>query len=245
MRARGVSVFSITDHDSLGAYEAAMDALTPGMTLVVGLEINTTYHGNEVHILGYGLPLDNVRLNAMIEENRSARVRRMTRMVERLRAAGYELTMEDVHAQAVPGASLGRPHVAKALMKAGFARTIEEAFNAFLRQDRPGYVPSLHITPQHAVEEIVAAGGVAVLAHPGRLKTYDVIDEMVEIGIAGLEVFYPRHEPGQIAFFREKAAEYGLVMTAGADFHDPRYNRHGVGMEIDKEDIHPFMDLVL
>jgi predicted metal-dependent phosphoesterase TrpH len=245
MRTRGVRAFSITDHDSLKAYHGLDAEIAPGTTLVVGLEINTTYRGNEVHILGYGLPLDDVRLNAVVEDNRLARDLRVTRITEKLRGAGYDVAIEDVRAQATPGAPLGRPHVAKALMKAGFARDVDDAFNTFLRKDRPGYVPSLHITPQRAVEAIVSAGGVAVLAHPGRLKDYEVIDELVEAGIAGLEVFYPRHDPGQIAFFREKACEYGLVMTAGADFHDPRYNVHGVGMEVDEEDIRPFLDLVL
>jgi hypothetical protein len=245
MRARGVRAFSITDHDSLKAYDALEGAIAPGTTLVVGLEINTTYRGNEVHILGYGLPLDDARLNAVVEENRLARERRVTTMAEKLRGAGYDITIEDVRAQATPGAPLGRPHVAKALIKAGIARGVDDAFNTFLRKDKPGYVPSLHITPQRAIDAIVAAGGVAVLAHPGRLKDYDVIDELVEAGIAGLEVFYPRHESGQIAFFREKAREYGLVMTAGADFHDPRYNVRGVGMDVDEEDIRSFLDLVL
>jgi predicted metal-dependent phosphoesterase TrpH len=245
MRTRGVRAFSITDHDSLQAYAALGEENLSGMELIVGLEINTTYQGGEVHILGYGLPTAHPRLGALLQENRQAREQRVLRMVEQLRGAGYDITPEDVRSQAIPGAALGRPHVAKALIKSGFARTVDDAFSAFLRCGRPGYVPSLHITPQRAVAEIVAVGGAAVLAHPGRLKKYDLIDELVEAGIVGLEVFYPRHEPGQVAFFREKAREYGLVMTAGADFHDPRYNLHGVGMEVDEEDIRPFMELVL
>jgi predicted metal-dependent phosphoesterase TrpH len=245
MRARGVSAFSVTDHDSLGAYAALDGEIAAGTHLVVGIEINTTYQGNEVHVLGYGLPLNDPAFNAVIEENRQARDVRARQMVERLRSGGHEITFEDVLAQATPGAPLGRPHVAKALIKAGIASGVSDAFESFLAPKRLGYVPSLYITPQRAVDVIARAGGVSALAHPGRLKDLSLIDELAEAGMVGLEVFYPRHEPAQVALFREKAREHGLVMTAGADFHDPRYNLHGVGMEVDEADIRPFLDLVV
>ncbi|HTV72519.1 MAG TPA: PHP domain-containing protein [Candidatus Acidoferrales bacterium] len=245
MRERGVSVFSVTDHDSLGAYPWLRDAIAPGSRLVVGIEINTTYEGNEVHVLGYGLPLDDPAFNAVIEENRQARDVRARKMVDRLRSGGYPITFEDVLEQAIPGAPLGRPHVAKALIKAGIATSVADAFESFLAPQRLGYVPSLYITPHRAVEVISRAGGVSALAHPGRLKDLKLIDELAEAGMVGLEVFYPRHDPAQVALFRTKARDHGLVMTAGADFHDPRYNLHGVGMDVDEADIRPFLDLVL
>lgn len=245
MRARGVCAFSITDHDSLKAYAAFDRADMPGARVIVGIEINTTYRESEVHVLGYGIPLDDPAFNALVEENCLARERRALRMVEQLSRAGCDIKLEDVRARARPGSPLGRPHVAKALVAAGRARGVEEAFSAFLRPGKPGYVPSLHVTPQRAIEAIAAAGGVPVLAHPGRLKDYALIDELAAMGLVGLEVFYPRHQPAQVAYFREKAREYGLVMTAGADFHDPRYNAHGVGMEVEEGDIRAFLELVM
>ena len=152
--------------------------------------------------------------------------------------------MDDVHAEAREGASLGRPHVGKALIRRGIAPNIETAFRAFLRRGCPGYVPSTHITPHEAIEVIVKSGGIPVLAHPGRLKDYAVIGDLVEHGLRGLEVFYPTHEPMQTQYFRDQAKRYGLVMTAGSDFHDIRYHKRGVGAEVDAQDIRPFLDLV-
>jgi predicted metal-dependent phosphoesterase TrpH len=245
MRRRGVAIYSITDHDTLAAYGAA-DFAGQGdgaPRLVVGIEINTTYRGSEVHILGYGLPLDARELDDALATNRRARVERVAKIVERLNAFGIDLPLADVHAES-NGSSIGRPHVAMALVRAGHTPTIDAAFRNLLGRDRPAYVPSVHLTPQRAIEIVVRAGGVPVLAHPGRLRDYDLIDELAGAGILGLEVFYPAHSPAQIALFRSRARDLGLVMTAGSDFHDARYNARGVGVEVDQDDIAPFLELV-
>lgn len=242
MHRRGVRFFSVTDHDSIKAY--GQFEAPPHVRTVSGIEINTTYNDGEVHVLGYRLPLGESPLTRVLEDNRTARRVRVGRIVDQLREAGYGITMDDVHAEALAGASLGRPHVGKALIRLGIAPDIETAFRSFLKRGTPGYVPSTHITPQQAVEVILAAGGIPVLAHPGRLKDYNVVDELVECGLRGLEVFYPTHEPMQIQYFRDKARKFGLVMTGGSDFHDIRYHKRGVGIEVDEEDIRPFLDLV-
>lgn len=242
MRQRGVRIFSVTDHDSINAYgrfEAPAHVRT-----VSGIEINTTYRDGEVHVLGYRLPLGPSPLTRVLEDNRLARRNRVGRIVDQLREAGYEITMDDVHAEAHKGASLGRPHVGKALIRLGIAPNIETAFRSFLKRGTPGYVPSTHITPQQAIAVILESGGVPVLAHPGRLKDYGVIDELVECGLQGLEVFYPTHEPMQIQYFRDQARRFDLVMTGGSDFHDIRYHKRGVGIEVSEEDIEPFLNLV-
>jgi 3',5'-nucleoside bisphosphate phosphatase len=242
MRERGVRVFSITDHDSIKAY--GQFEVPAYMRVVSGIEINTTYRDGEVHILGYRLPLGESPLTRVLEDNRSARRTRVGRIVDQLRGAGYRITMDDVHAEALEGASLGRPHVGKALIRLGIAPDIETAFRSYLRRGAPGYVPSTHITPHRAIEVVLASGGVPVLAHPGRLKDYSIIDELVECGLQGLEVFYPTHEPMQIQYFRDQARRLGLVMTGGSDFHDIRYHKRGVGMEVEEADIRPFLDAV-
>ena len=239
----GVRIFSITDHDTLAAYGAF--SAPQYVNVVTGIEINTTYDDGEVHILGYRLPLDDSRLMRVIEENRTARRTRIARIVEQLRGAGHDISLDQVHAEANERASLGRPHVGKALVRRGIASDIEHAFRGFLRRGTPGYVPSTHITPHQAIEVIVAAGGVPVLAHPGRLRDYAIIGELVEHGLAGLEVFYPTHEPMQLQYFRDQAKRFALVMTAGSDFHDIRYHKRGVGTEVDAPDIQPFLNLVL
>jgi predicted metal-dependent phosphoesterase TrpH len=241
MRKRGVGIFSITDHDTLRAYE---NLDVSDARLIPGIEINTTWRGNEVHVLGYGLPLGPSPLVATLEKNRAARVERMGRMVRQLNGTGYPITEQSVLVEAGNGHAIGRPHVAKALVRAGLVSDVDTAFRTLLGAGGPGYVPSLHITPAQAVDVIRRSGGVPVLAHPGRLKDESIIDDLSEQGLVGLEVFYSTHSPGQISHYRNLAGRLGLVMTAGSDFHDPRWNVRGVGMDVDEDDLRPFLELV-
>ncbi len=243
MERRGVTIFSITDHDSIRAY----DELPPVRAKVVtGIEINTTYRGNDVHVLGYGFdPAAASPIVATLESNRVARRERIAEMVRRLVAGGYAITPAMVATEADGAEALGRPHVAKALVRAGLVRDMETVFATVLGRGGIGYVPSAHITPQQAIEAIRSSGGVPVLAHPGRLRDDTIVDALAENdGLAGLEVFYPSHTTPQVAFFREKARRYGLVMTAGSDFHDARWKSATVGVEVERDDITPFLELV-
>jgi hypothetical protein len=244
MRKRGVTLLSITDHDTLRAYDDPAVRDFTAAPLITGIEINTTWRGGDVHVLGYGFALGPSRLADALERNRGHRRERMEEMVRRLCAAGYPITVEAVLAESGGGHALGRPHVAKALIKAGLIPDIDTAFRKLLAPGGAGYLPSLHITPLEAIALIRESGGVPVLAHPGRLTDEAIVDDLVEAGLAGIEVFYPSHAPAQVAHFRARAAHYGLVMTAGSDFHDPRYNPRGVGMDVDEDDLRPFLDLV-
>jgi predicted metal-dependent phosphoesterase TrpH len=241
MGQRKVEIFSISDHDSLAAYGAFEPAL--GAHVVTGIEINTTWQDNEVHVLGYRLPLADQAFNALVERNRNARRIRIGRVVDKLRGAGYGITMADVEREAGSDAALGRPHVGKALIRMGAFNDIDVVFRTLLTRGKPGYVASTHIQPLEAIDAIHAAGGVAVLAHPGRLRTPALIDELAE-RLDGLEVFYPKHDAEDVAHFRQLAQRYGLAMTAGSDFHDIRYHTRGVGMEVQPEDMKAFLDLV-
>ena len=241
MRARGVSWFSITDHDTTRAYER-VDA--PGQHVITGIEINTTWQGSDVHILGYRIPTGPSALAGIIERNRSFRRGRVDTMLDGLNRAGYPLTVEQVLAESGGGHALGRPHVAKALVRAGMVRDVQAAFDELLSRGKAGYAPSHHITPREAIEVVRSSGGVPVLAHPGRLKDEAILDDLAQQGLAGLEVFYPTHSAQQTSHYRAKAAQYGLVMTAGSDFHDERWNTRGVGVDVDEADVRPFLDLV-
>jgi 3',5'-nucleoside bisphosphate phosphatase len=242
MGERGVEVFSISDHDTLGAYGAFEPPA--GARVITGIEINTTWRKNEVHVLGYGVPLGPSPINELLEYNQEQRRLRAVTMVERLREAGYPLTIEDVIKESGGAHAMGRPHVAKALVRLGIVDSVDGAFREALVPGKPGYVPQIYTTPEHAIETIAAAGGFPVLAHPGRLKDRIIIEELVGHGLRGLEVFYPLHDAQDTREFRETAKRYGLVMTAGMDFHDIRYHTKGVGMEVDEADIAPFLDLV-
>jgi predicted metal-dependent phosphoesterase TrpH len=163
-----------------------------------------------------------------------------------LARAGIDIDMASVRAEAGhEETAIGRPHVARALIRAGYVADIESAFRTLLGTGKPGYVPSSYMLPHEAVRIVARCGGVAVLAHPGRLKDEAIIEELVNAGLAGLEVFYPTHDANQVAHYRKIAARYGLVMSAGSDFHDIRYNPRGVGMDVERADIAPFLDLVI
>jgi predicted metal-dependent phosphoesterase TrpH len=243
MIERGVEAFSISDHDTLAAY--ARFEPPASARVIAGIEINTTWHNNEVHVLGYGMRLDDSAFDALLVRNRASRRARVEKMIEQLREAGYGISMADIEREANGGQALGRPHVGKALIRAGHFSTIDAAFRSLLYGGRAGYVPSTYITPLEAITAIHAAGGLAVLAHPGRIRNQRLIEDLIEMGIDGLEVFYPRHDAEDVARFREICARNHLVMTAGADFHDIRYNTRGVGIEVDARDITPFLETVV
>jgi predicted metal-dependent phosphoesterase TrpH len=215
-----------------------------GARVIPSIEINTTWKQNEVHVLGYGVPLEPSPINELLEYNQEQRRLRAVTMVERLREAGYAITIEDVIREAGDAHSMGRPHVAKALVRLGVVDSVNAAFHEALVPGKPGYVPQLYTTPEHAIEQIAAAGGIPVLAHPGRLKDRAIIDELVGHGLRGLEVFYPLHSPEDTREFRATAKRHNLVMTGGMDFHDIRYHTQGVGIEVDDADIAPFLELV-
>ncbi len=241
MRDRGVSWFSITDHDTTRAYEGLE---TPGQRVITGIEINTTWDGSDVHVLGYRIPTGASPLADILERNRAFRRGRVDTMVRGLNAAGYPITAEQVLAESGGGHAIGRPHVAKALVRHGMIRDVDTAFRELLSRGKPGYAPSHHITPLEAIAVVRDSGGVPVLAHPGRLKDDSIVEELVEGGLAGIEVFYATHTTQQVASYREKASRFGLVMTAGSDFHDERWNARGVGMDVDEDDLRPFLALV-
>jgi 3',5'-nucleoside bisphosphate phosphatase len=242
MGERGVELFSISDHDTLGAYGNFEPPA--GARVITGIEINTTWKQNEVHVLGYCVPLGPSAINELLEYNQEQRRLRAVTMVERLREAGYRITIEDVIKEAGDAHSMGRPHVAKALVRLGVVDSVNAAFSEALVPGKPGYVPQLYTTPEHAIEQITAAGGIPVLAHPGRLKDRGLIEELVGHGLRGLEVYYPLHNDDDTREFRATAKRYGLVMTAGMDFHDIRYHTKGVGMDVDASELTPFLDLV-
>lgn len=241
MRARGVSWFSITDHDTTRAYDT-VDA--PGAHVVTGIEINTTWEGSDVHVLGYRIPTGASPLGEVVERNRAHRRSRIDVMVAGLNGAGYPVTVDQVLAESGGGHALGRPHVAKALVRNGMVRDVQTAFDQLLSRGRAGYAPSHHITPLEAIDVVIASGGVPVLAHPGRLADESIVNDLAERGLAGLEVFYATHTPAQTAHFRALAGRLGLVMTAGSDFHDERWGARTVGVDVDETDVRPFLDLV-
>jgi predicted metal-dependent phosphoesterase TrpH len=220
--ARGIRTMSVTDHDTMaGVPRASAAARTRGMTFIPGIEITSVHGGKDVHVLAYFLPDLSPELTALLAEQRKNRTERAQLIAARLEAAGAPIDVEALMeaGEALGGKSLARPQIAQALIAAGHVATVAEAFERFLHEDGPAYVPHRGASPSDVVALIVAAGGLASLAHPGYTKKDDVIAEMVAAGLGAIEAYHSSHDGPTTSKYLEAAARYGLAVTGGSDFH--------------------------
>lgn len=217
----GLSGIAITDHDTTDGLGVARDYInTNHLTLdfITGVEMNTEVEGNEVHILGYFIDYNNVRLNERLAEIREQRQLRAINMVKKLNDSGVKIGFADVVRQA--GTDLiARPHVARALIEAGYCHDIQDAFAKYIGKGKPAYVSRYKFTPQEAVQLIKQAGGIPVLAHPGLIGNQDLLPGLLETGINGLEIYYPEHSDEQIEKYLQLSREHHLLVTGGSDYH--------------------------
>lgn len=215
----GLEGLAVTDHDTTaGLAEAEEAARRDGIILVPGIELSTLWEDKEVHILGYFIDPGHPRLQDKLADRRQGRYRRAKRILEKLEQLG--LPVEWARVQELAGeASLGRPHIAQAMIERGYVGSITEAFDRYLGEGRPAYVPRSQFTPLEAIDLIRAAHGVPVLAHPGLLVADDLIPVLAAGGLRGLEVYYPEHTIEDTAKYRNLADALGLVATGGSDFH--------------------------
>ena len=219
---KNLTAIAIADHDTIQGVMPAIEAARGSDLLVIpAVEISTEFQRTEVHILGYWIELDNERLHATFRYVREARRRRANEIVGKLRQIGVEITLDDVTAQS-DGVTLGRPHVAQALMEAGYVSGMQEAFDRFLGRDRPAYVKRYKLSPTEAVEAIIEARGCPVIAHPGLGVSDQVIDGLIEEGIEGLEAYHNHHSPSKTRRVIRIADENGLLVTGGTDSHGPK-----------------------
>jgi predicted metal-dependent phosphoesterase TrpH len=219
--SRGVQTLGLTDHDSMeGIAEARRAAAAhSGFALISGVEIGTDIPNAEVHVLGYFLDPDNPELVTTLQRLRDSRRQRGQRMVEKLRALGYDISWDRV--QEIAGDSaVGRPHVAGALVEKGCVADVREAFNGLIGRNDPAYVEREKMIPREAVETVVRVGGVAVLAHPGDLVNLDrLLDDLKEVGLAGMEVYYQDYDEPTIQRLLETARRHKLLALGGSDYH--------------------------
>lgn len=215
----GLPAIAITDHDTIDGVEPARAAATgTGLVVIPAVELSAVCGGRSLHILGYHIDHTSVLLRARLALLRSARLERARRIVDALRADGYDLDPGDVLRPSDEGA-VGRAHIARRLIGQGYARDMGDAFRRFLDDDAPYYVPKPSTLAETAISWIIAAGGVPVLAHPGLSRVDDLIPALVDHGIAGLEAYHASHDPGTAAGYVALAARYGLIVTGGSDFH--------------------------
>jgi predicted metal-dependent phosphoesterase TrpH len=216
----GVEVLSITDHDTLDAY-AHLPAGDLGVELVMGLELSAFHDGSETHILGYFVDPKAPALVSLIERSVEGRLSRARRILERLEAAGVRIPDDKKH-DLFANNRVGRPHIARAMVDAGVVASVKDAFKKWLTPGMPGYERRPDLPDgKETVRAIVAAGGAAVLAHPGNdcLADPRPVDELIGAGLAGLEVYHPRHTRSETESLARFASGRGLVATGGSDYH--------------------------
>lgn len=232
----GLAGIAVTDHDHVGGIDEAREAgRRLGVEVVAGIELSLTHAVGDVHLLGYLFDPEDAVLLARLQELRAARERRAAGIVEKLARLGIAISMEDVAREASgSGRSIGRPHVARVLVSHGHARDIQDAFDKWLGEGRPAFVPKLKLTAREGIHLLRRAGGVASLAHAGLLPAEaraPLVRELAHLGMRAVEVDHPKNDAATRAELRSLASELGLVETGGSDFHGDNKPGQALGCE--------------
>jgi predicted metal-dependent phosphoesterase TrpH len=228
-RAAGLRILSVTDHDTVdSAREVAATAEAEGLTAIPGIEVTAIWNGRDVHVLGYFINPGAPRLRTFLEGQRQQRLDRARAITERLAALDMPIDIDAVLAPAreQPGRAVGRPWIARAMVRAGYVASVQEAFERWLGHGRPAFMPRLGASPADAIRAIGDGGGIASLAHPGLLKQDELIPGMIDAGLAALEAYHSEHDEATIAHYLAMADSYGLAVSGGSDFHGG--GAHGV-----------------
>lgn len=225
----GLSAVSITDHDTIDGYQAAREkAGQLGIELVPGVELSMAYKGEDYHLLGYLFDCENPEFLKKINSFQEERRKRGEKMVEKLNELGIDLSMETV--KDIAGkSSVGRPHLADALVKEEFVHTYEEAFARYLGYHAQAYVPKRFLTPQEGIELIHLIRGVAVLAHPGGGRSQQAIHDFLPLGLDGIEAYHYKHDRETTRHLINLAKKLGLIYTGGSDCHGRRKEKILIG----------------
>jgi predicted metal-dependent phosphoesterase TrpH len=214
------SYISITDHDTFAGYLQARKLLKNyALELIPGVEISTILENTEVHLLAYYFDTENTELNNLLQQVYESRYGRAIEMVQRLKDLDMVLDWNEVLVYAGENKYIGRPHIARALVERGYVKTIREAFDKFLHNESPIYVPKYRVETEYAIQTIRKANGLSILAHPGRLIDDTIVYSCIDMGIDGLEVYYASHLAGQTRLYEQIALENNLIKTGGTDFH--------------------------
>ena len=217
----GLETIALTDHDTIdGVEEATSAGAKLGIRVVPGCEFSVGVSWGEMHLLGYFLPADNADLAEFLEDQRDMRLRRARRMVDRLRRLGQKVTLDDVLAEAMHGA-VGRPHVARALVRRGEVGSVNQAFLKYLRSGRPAFVPKELPSIEEVTGIIRQLGGVSSAAHLASRATPAVLAELRERGLDAVEARHPSHDEVRSQRIEKWADAAGLLKTGGTDWHGP------------------------
>lgn len=227
----GLQAIAITDHDTVDGYvEAARMVDARVMEVVPGVELSSNHKGSDIHILGYYIDHQNPEFVKKILKFRQYRYERGESMVARLNELGLNLSMDTV--KTIAGdSSLGRPHVADALLREEFVQTYDEAFARYLGYHAPAYVPKRVLTSPQAIDLIHLIRGVAVLAHPGTLRHDEFIPDLIEMGLDGIEAYHSQHNRNDVTRYKNLAKKSGIIYTGGSDCHGPRKGKSLIGTQ--------------
>ncbi len=231
--AAGLDILALTDHDTVGGIEEAAEHLPPGFTLVPGMELSCAHEGSSVHLLSYLFDPDEPVLQGELRRIRSDRASRAEEMVTKLQEHGVEVTWERVLEIAGAGRdeyadanTIGRSHLARAIVDAGAAKDVQDAFDRWIGSGGLAYASRYALDPVRAVELVRAAGGVCSLAHPGRAEgswnasvPLELVERMVDAGLGGIEADHPSHNGKQARYWRGVAGDLGVVVTGSSDDH--------------------------
>ncbi len=223
----GLEVVALTDHDNVLSYDVAQKYLNENpdkkLTVLRGIEVNTMYNEEEVHILGYFMDVENSDFKELIDFQQKARVAQAEEIIALLnKKEGINIKFEDIKVQVAEGGSIGRPHIAKAISNVGGTNSVMDAYEKYINDASPVYVQRKTVTPHDAVEVIYDAGGIPVIAHPYNLEDPEgLIKSLMNCGLRGIEAYHRRHTPAIVEYFSSMAEELGLIVTGGSDFHTP------------------------
>ncbi len=218
---RGLKAIAITDHDTVAGIKPALEAAKkyPELTVISGIELSTHAPGSELHLLGYFIDHHNPELVSVLKNMYSDRQIRARAMVEKLNDLGINLGWQQV-CHIAGDSNVGRPHIALALMEAGYIKSFDEAFELYLAQGKPGYVERFKITPAEAVELVLKSGGLPVMAHPLTVADYPVVAaELSTAGLEGLEVYYKDFTLEERRDLFVLSQKLNLIATGGSDYH--------------------------
>lgn len=223
----GLAAVAITDHDTVsGVAEAVAAGKRYGVQVVPGVEVSTAHGGQDIHVLGYGLNIEDETLLARLKELRETRDRRNDLILAKLSELGMPLTMEEVKAETATlkrkDDTIGRPHIAAAMQRRGYVETVQEAFDRYLAKGGAAYANVPRIAPETAIAWIREAGGAPVLAHPGLYGDDELVERLAGLGLAGIEAYHADHDPDEERKYSAFAERFGLLVTAGSDFHGYR-----------------------
>lgn len=223
-KAAGLTVMAVTDHDTVaGVEEGVKSAKKAGIICLSGIEFST-YLKEEVHVLGYNVPYQDMQFLDEVAKLQNLRRKRVLRVVEKLRHHGVKIEVGDE----LDSPSAGRSHVAELLVKQGFVRSKAEAFDKYIGKGAPCYVDGMRVSPADAVSLVTESGGVAVLAHPFRMlqakQLPAIVEDLVKVGLKGVEVYYPNYGAEVRGNLKAVAKRFGLVCTGGSDYHCAEYS---------------------